>query len=158
MSVSNCVTLGPAYFSTCDYKITATSINIQDINTGKNFIGVYSQNIFNVPVNRGLSTPTTLEIINPVNNQIIDTITDTITFSLGIINQCFTTNLTTFETTNKLSTILVGYSKVFGYLTASVNVDGSFIFTEFKNPINVAFQSNGKNYSITATSVFIQQA
>ncbi len=161
MSFTNCFDLFVnATFLSTPYQITTGSINIQNIATGQSFIGNYSQNQFTVPVGGGLATAVTLDIINPTTGQVVDTINEQITFSLGEINQCFTTNETTLETTISYNANLTGYSPFFGQISTNVVVNGGFAFTKFKKTINTAFQTtlNGESYSISANGVNIQQA
>jgi hypothetical protein len=152
-----------ALFASGSYKITASAINIQNITTGAKFIGVYSQNQFTVPIGGGPSTPVTLQVINPANNKVVDTLTDIITFSLGEITECITTNFQTGQTTIANNAQLAGYSQYFGSINTKVNVNSSYIFTKFENNISTAFQASlngeaGQNYSINANGVFIQLA
>ncbi len=155
---SNCYNTGfTATFFQTPYQITASSINIQNIATGQNFIGIYSLfgNQFTVPTAGGLSSPVILDVINPVTGLIVDTFKDQITFSLGEVIQCPSSSETPFTTT------LNGYSKVFGPVKTQVLVDFvGYYFLQFQNNINVAFQTiiNNTKYSISATNVFIQQA
>ncbi len=150
-----------AVFSPGAYEITASAINIQNITTGAKFIGVYSQNQFNVPTSGGPSTPVTLQVINPANNQVVDTLTDIITFSLGKINQCVTTsfeNNIEYVTTTYYSQ-LTGYSQYFGPISTTVIVNPeSWTFAIFENSINTAFQTtlNGETYSITVNGLYIE--
>ena len=141
-----------ALFSQTPYQITTGSINIQNIATGQSFIGKYSQNQFTVPVGGGLSTPLTLDIINPTTGQVVDTINDKITFSLGEANQC-NAGLDDGYISN-----LTGYSTFFGPIITIVVLNYLLEFGEFNTAINTAFQTNlnGESYSISANSVFIQ--
>ncbi len=150
-----------AIFLSTPYQITTGSINIQNIVTGQSFIGKYSQNQFTVPVGGGLSTVITLEIIDPTTGQVISTLNDQITFTLGQINECYTTN----ETTGQITSIsnnasLTGYSQYFGPIRTNVVVNNGLAFTNFENKINTAFQTTilGQSYSISAIGVYIQQA
>jgi hypothetical protein len=163
MSITNCYTnlFFNALFLQTPYQITAGTINIQNIATGQSFIGKYSQNQFTVPVAGGLATPVTLEIIDPTTGQVIVTLNDQITFTLGEVNQCYTTN----ETTGQITTItynanLSGYSQYFGPISTNVVLDSGWSFIIFKNTINTAFQTtiNGESYSISANGVYIQKA
>ncbi len=161
MSYTNCFPTGfTGIFIQTPYQITTGSINIQNIATGKSFIGNYSQNQFNVPVGGGLATAVTLEIIDPTTGQVVDTINEQITFSLGEVNECYTTNTTTGQTTISYNAKLTGYSPFFGQISTNVVVNGGFAFTKFKKTINTAFQTtlNGESYSISANGVNIQQA
>ncbi len=161
MSYTNCFPTGfTGIFIQTPYQITTGSINIQNIATGKSFIGNYSQNQFTIPVVGGLSTPLTLDIIDPTTGQVVDTLNDQITFSLGESNQCFTTNETTYETTISYNANLSGYSQYFGPISTKAVLDKDLLFIEFENTINIAFQTtlNGESYSISANGVNIQQA
>jgi hypothetical protein len=161
MSTTSCFdTFFPAQFLSSPYEITAGSINIQNITTGKSFIGTYAQNQFTVPIYGGLSTPVTLNVIDPTTGLVVDTLTDQITFSLGEVNQCFTINETTFQSSTSYNAKLSGYSQYFGSISTKVKVNSSFQFTKFENTDNIAFQTtlNGEAYSIAANGVFIQKA
>ncbi len=162
MSSTNCfdIFINATFLST-PYQITTGSINIQNIATGKSFIGNYSQNQFNVPVGGGLATAVTLEIIDPTTGQVVDTLNDQITFSLGEVNQYYSTSKTTFETIISYYANLTGYSQYFGPISTNVELNEyNLTFTNFENKINTVFQTtlNGQSYSISANGVNIQQA
>ena len=156
MSSSECF---PTQFLLTPYEITASSIDIQNIATGKSFIGNYTQNQFTVPVNGGLSTPVRLNVIDPTTNKVVNTIPNQITFSLSKTNEC----VTNASKTTSYNTQLSGYSQFFGPIKTKVNLKlsgSSLQFTNFSNKINIAFQTtlNGETYSITANDVNIQKA
>ncbi len=161
MSSTNCfdIFINATFLST-PYQITTGSINIQNIATGKSFIGNYIQNQFTVPIGGGLSSPLTLDIIDPTTGQVVDTLNDQITFSLGEVNQYYSTSKTTFETIISYYANLTGYSQYFGPISTNVVVNSGWSFTKFENTINTAFQTtlNGQSYSISANGVYIQQA
>ena len=140
--MSFCVPFGiDAQFLSEPYRITAKAIEIQQVRTGKSFIGKYSQNIFTVPVNGGLSTEVLLDIIDPDTNRVVDTINNQITFSLGEIIKCTNTNQKGPITTSYESQ-LSGFSQYFGSINIKVILDGQYKFANFPNKITSTFQTS----------------